>query len=135
MIVVDSSAVVAILCGEAEAELFSDIMEAGDARDMSAANMLETSMVMHNRLGAIAHRSIDEFITDADVDIIDMTRRTADIAFGAFRRFGKGAGRPSVLNFGDCFSYALARELNLPLLFKGNDFSQTDIQAATQTIS
>ena len=135
MIVVDSSAVVTILCGEAEAELFSDIMEAGDARDMSAANMLETSMVMHNRLGAIAHQSVDEFITDADVEFVDVTRRTADIAFGAFRRFGKGAGRPSVLNFGGCFSFALAQELNLPLLFEGNEFSQTNIQAATQTIS
>ncbi len=135
MIVIDSSAVVAILCGEAEAQQFSDIIEAADMRYLSAATMLETSMVMHNRLGAVADRSVDEFLEDAEVEVVNVTRRTADIAFAAFRQFGKGAGHPGVLNFGDCFSFALARELELPLLFKGNDFSRTDIQAATEIYS
>jgi ribonuclease VapC len=135
MIVIDLSAVVAILCGETEAQRYSDIMEAADGRYLSAANMLETSMVMHNRLGAVADRSVDEFLSDAEVEVVNVTRQTADIAFAAFRQFGKGTGRPGVLNFGDCFSYALARELELPLLFKGNDFSRTDIQAATEVYS
>ncbi len=135
MIVVDSSAVVAILCGEPEARLFSTIVEVSENCYLSAATMLEASMVMHNRLGTIADRSVDEFLADAEVEVVNVSRRTAEIAFVAFRRFGKGTGQPAVLNFSDCFSYALARDMDLPLLFKGNDFAQTDIRNARQEFS
>jgi ribonuclease VapC len=73
-------------------------------------------------------------LTDAEIQIVDVTRQTSDIAFDAFLRYGKGQGKGAGLNFGDCFSYALAKEMDLPLLFKGNDFSQTDLVAAVDVI-
>lgn len=135
MIVMDSSAVVAILIGEPDQEKFVDIIGKSALCFMSAANLLETRIVLFNRKRDAATHILDAFIVDAGAEIIAVTRQTSDIAFEAFLRYGKGQGSGAGLNYGDCFSYALAKEMDLPLLFKGNDFAQTDITAATETFS
>ncbi len=135
MIVMDSSAVVAILIGEPDQEKFVDIIGKSALCFMSAANLLETRIVLFNRKRDAATHILDAFIVDAGAEIIAVTRQTSDIAFEAFLRYGKGQGSGAGLNYGDCFSYALAKEMDLPLLFKGNDFAQTDIPAATKAFS
>ena len=135
MIVMDSSAVGAILIGEPDQEKFVDIIGKSALCFMSAANLLETRIVLFNRKRDAATHILDAFIVDAGAEIIAVTRQTSDIAFEAFLRYGKGQGSGAGLNYGDCFSYALAKEMDLPLLFKGNDFAQTDIPAATKAFS
>ena len=135
MIVVDSSAVVAILRDEPERQQFITIFDESEKCYISAATLLETRIVLHNQLLDGASVSLDAFLSGTDTQISDVSRTTSDIAFEAFLRYGKGQGIGAGLNFGDCFSYALAKQMNLPLLYKGNDFSQTDIQAATKTTS
>ena len=96
---------------------------------MSAATYLELSIVMENKGGPRAGYELDELIAQTDVEIVPVTLEQAEAARVAWRRFGKG-NHPARLNFGDCFSYALAKTAGEPLLFKGNDFSQTDIEPA-----
>jgi ribonuclease VapC len=127
-VIVDSSALIAILQGEPEAERLSRALARSHACLMSAANWLETSMIIFQRYG---YGGIEDL--DALTGKYGLTRRAvspiqAEIAREAFIRFGKGF-HPAKLNFGDCFAYALAKEINQPLLFKGDDFSQTDITA------
>lgn len=129
MIVVDSSALVAILRDEPERRGFIDIIvDHGDPR-LSAATYLETSMVMELRLGDRGAREVDTLIEDVGIEIMPFDRAQAITARTAFRRYGKGIHR-AALNFGDCFVYALAKTLDAPLLFKGNDFALTDIKRA-----
>ncbi|MBT3535636.1 MAG: type II toxin-antitoxin system VapC family toxin [Rhodospirillaceae bacterium] len=135
MIVLDSSAVIAILRGEPEQERFVEIIDNVESCHMSAATLLETRIVLFNRKRESATHVLDAFIADTAIDIVDVTRQTTDIAFEAFLRYGKGQGSGASLNFGDCFSYALAKQMDLPLLFKGNDFSQTDIVTAASIYS
>ncbi len=130
MIVIDSSAIVAILRNEPEKRALSEIVVSADVCYMSAATLLETRIVLFRRFGEGAELAIDAFVENLGVKIIDVTRETADIAFDAFRHYGKGMGHAASLNFGDCFSYALAKQMDLPLLYKGNDFPQTDIPSA-----
>lgn len=129
MIVVDTSALIAILLDEPERRTLIDvIVDYGDPC-VSAATYLEASMVMEAYSGIHGGRDIDDLIEDVGIRIIPVDQAQARIAREAFRRFGKGRHRAR-LNFGDCFVYALAKALDAPLLFKGNDFVLTDVKHA-----
>ncbi len=132
MIAVDTSALIAILLAEQEAEVFKHRLAAEPAR-VSAVSLQEASMVLAERLGdATAWQELDELIQAIPLEVIAHDQQLAEIARDAFLRFGKGR-HPARLNCGDCASYALAKSLNIPLLFKGTDFAQTDIVAALPT--
>ncbi|MCK6443120.1 type II toxin-antitoxin system VapC family toxin [Elstera cyanobacteriorum] len=124
--VIDTSAIIAILLGEPEAPELARAIEDGSPRLLSAANLLETSMVIEARKGDAAGRELDLLLYRAGIDVVPVDQEQAEIARVAWRRYGKGR-HPANLNFGDCFAYALAKTTGLPLLFKGDDFSQTDI--------
>jgi ribonuclease VapC len=133
VIVVDTSSVVAIFRQEADASSHAEAIGADDQPRMSAATVLETSMVLRGlkRISAAeAERWLDEFLQAASIQVEPVTREQADIARQAHVRFGKGTGHAAQLNFGDCFAYALARTLSAPLLYKGDDFSLTDLASA-----
>lgn len=131
MIVVDSSAVVAIFRQEDEAAHYVECITKDNDPIISAASIVETSIVLRG-LKKIpsdkAERWLDEFIEAAGIRIEPVTQEQARTARLAHRRFGKGTGHDAALNYGDCFSYALAKEMNAPLLCKGNDFPKTDIR-------
>ena len=127
--VIDSSAFIAILMGEPEGGAFIAAITADRTRLASAATMLETSMVLLSRKGEPGLSEFKAFVASAAVRVSGFVPEHVDVAVGAFRRFGKGR-HPAGLNFGDCFSYALAKAAGEPLLFKGDDFSQTDIGRA-----
>lgn len=131
MIVIDSSAIIAIFRQENDAAYFARCIATDDDPIMSAANILETSIVLRG-LKKIppdkAERWLDEFTEMAGIRIEPVTQEQARAARLAHLRFGKGTGHDAALNYGDCFSYALAKEMNAPLLCKGNDFPQTDIR-------
>ena len=129
--IVDSSALIAILRAEDDAPRFAEAL-ANDTvpRRLSAANYLETAIVIDGSRDPIASRRFDDLIVEAGLTIEPVTREQADIARAAYRDYGKGSGHTAQLNFGDCFAYALARVTAEPLLFKGNDFAATDIDLA-----
>jgi ribonuclease VapC len=124
--VIDSSALLAILFGEREKRRFNEMIEADAVRMMSAASYLESAIMIDDRLGAEGARDFKLFLAEADIAIEPVTLEQAELARDAYRRFGKG-NHVAALNFGDCFTYALAKATGEPLLFKGSDFSQTDI--------
>ena len=128
--IVDSSAAIAILRDEPEAADFADAIERAPARRISAANLLETAIVIDGSRDPIASRRLDDLVRDAGLIVEPVTEAQVRIARAAYRDFGKGSGHPAGLNFGDCFAYALARERGEPLLFKGNDFNHTDVASA-----
>ncbi len=127
--VIDTSAILAILGDEPERRAFNEAIESADPRLMSAASFAGTSMVIETRRGYEGLRDFDLFMAKAGIELAPVDADQAHIARQAFREFGKGR-HPAGLNFGDCFSYALARAEGLPLLFKGNDFARTDIEPA-----
>ncbi|MFV0309130.1 MAG: type II toxin-antitoxin system VapC family toxin [Desertimonas sp.] len=127
--VIDSSALAAVLFDEPERRVINERIEAADVRLMSAATLVEISIVVEARTGADGVRSLDEFIERAGIEIRSLDEAQARAARTAWSRYGKGR-HPAGLNFGDCCSYALARTLSLPLLFKGDDFAATDIVSA-----
>ncbi|MGI8949335.1 MAG: type II toxin-antitoxin system VapC family toxin [Ornithinimicrobium sp.] len=128
--IIDTSAVVAILKAEPQTQQMVDRMLEEDSPRMSAASYLETAIVV-DRLGDPAlSRRLDEVLVDLAVEIADVTAAQARIARQAYRDYGKGSGHQAGLNFGDCFSYALAVETREPLLFKGDDFGHTDVTSA-----
>ena len=133
MIVVDSSAVIAIFRQEDDAAHYARCIAADDDPIISAANIVETSIVLRG-LKKIApdraERWLDEFIETAGIRIESVTREQAAIARSAHRRFGEGTGHAAALNYGDCFSYALAKAMSAPLLCRGSDFPLTDIGIA-----
>lgn len=129
MIVIDSSALVAILRDEPERLKFIDAMIEYGEPCISAATYVETSMVMELRFGDRGGREIDTLLDDVGIATIPLDLAQARLAREAFRRFGKGRHR-AALNFGDCFTYALAKTLDAPLLFKGDDFVLTDLKRA-----
>jgi ribonuclease VapC len=124
--IIDTSAVLAILFQEADAERYANAIAAAESRRMSAASFLEAGIVVDSQLGAAAGRQLDALVARADIGIEPVTREQAVIARQAYLDYGKGR-HPAKLNFGDCFSYALAKATAMPLLFKGEDFSQTDV--------
>jgi ribonuclease VapC len=132
VIAVDTSAIVAIAKGEPEALLFSEVLGRPGRKLLSAASLIEVEMVTASVRSAIVDTGdwLDHFIELAGIEVEPVTVAQAQIARIAFRRFGKGTGHGAGLNFGDCFSYALAKALDVPLLFKGGDFGRTDIVSA-----
>jgi ribonuclease VapC len=129
LIVIDSSALVAILRDEPERLTFLDAIIDHGEPCISAATYVETAMVMELRFGDRGGREIDTLFDDVGIATIPFDQAQAKLAREAFRRFGKGRHRAG-LNFGDCFVYALAKTLDAPLLFKGNDFVLTDLKRA-----
>lgn len=130
MIVVDSSALIAILRREPEADAFLEIIAAADQCLLSAVSLLETSMVLAGRSGdASSWTELDALVAQASIDVVPQDAALTDAARAAFLRYGKGRDGAG-LNLGDCAAYALASSRDLPLLFKGTDFAQTDIEVA-----
>lgn len=128
--IIDSSALLAILFAQPEAAACAEAIEAAFYRRISAANFLETAVVVDGRRDPIIGRRFDDFLQEASVVIEPVDEAQVRIAREAYRDFGKRSGHPAQLNFGDCFAYALARHRGEPLLFKGNDFAHTDITSA-----
>ncbi|MFN8515781.1 MAG: type II toxin-antitoxin system VapC family toxin [Thermomicrobiales bacterium] len=127
--VIDTSAILAILLQEPEAERFIRAITAAQTRLLSAASLLEAGMLAQYRSGDSGNRDLDRLLITLRIEIATVTEQQAAIAREAHRRFGKGL-HPASLNYGDCFAYALARESGEPLLFKGDDFSRTDVAIA-----
>lgn len=130
-VIVDSSALVAILYDEPEAESYLRAIYAAAPCRISAANFLEAGIVIDGGRSPVASRRFDDLIREAQIVIEPVTEEQAHIARQAYRDYGRGSGHPARLNFGDCFAYALARATGEPLLFKGDDFRHTDIAPAT----
>lgn len=128
--IVETSAVIAIVRREPEREKFLAALDASAANWISAASYLEAAIVVDGSRDPVLSRYLDELLVASDTVIKPVTERQARIAREAYRDYGKGSGHPASLNFGDCFAYALARDLNEPLLFKGDDFRHTDIKPA-----
>lgn len=128
--IVDTSALIAILRAEPEAVACAKAIEAAPNRRISAASFVEAAIVIDGSRDPIASRRLDDLMTEAKFVIEPVTEAQARIAREAYRDFGRGSGHPARLNFGDCFAYALARSTGEPLLFKGDDFGWTDIAPA-----
>ena len=128
--ILDTSALIAILRFEAEAREFAEIIERATQRRISAVTYVECGAVIDGSRDPIASRRFDELVETAQIAIEPVTESQARIARQAYRDFGKGSGHPAKLNFGDCFSYALAKSKGEALLFKGRDFSRTDVKNA-----
>ena len=125
--IIDTSAIIAILRDEPEAMVFARAIADATVRRVSAVNFVESAAVIDASRDPIATRRFDDFIREANISIEPVTEVQAQIARNAYRDFGRGSGHSAKLNFGDCFAYALAKELGEPLLFKGADFGHTDI--------
>ena len=128
--ILDTSAVVAILRDEPEAGAFAKAIEDAAHRRISAVNYVEAAAVIDGSRDPIASRRFDELLREAEVAIEPVTEGQARTARAAYRDFGKGSGHPASLNFGDCFAYALAKAKREPLLYKGEDFTHTDVEPA-----
>lgn len=124
--VIDTSAVMAILRREAESSSFADYIERARTRYISAVSVLEAGIVTRTKAGIAGARELDAFIAAAKLDVIAFDAEQAAIAREAFERYGKGR-HPAALSFGDCAAYALAMSRAEPLLFKGEDFAATDV--------
>jgi ribonuclease VapC len=129
--IVDSSAVLAILWGEGPARACAEALEAAAVSRISSANWLEASIVVDSKRDPVASRRFDQLITEARLVIEPVTEDQARIAREAYRDFGKGSGHPAQLNFGDCFAYALAKTTSESLLFTGHEFGHTDVASAS----
>jgi ribonuclease VapC len=127
--VIDTSALVAILLGEPEAERFALTIAGDPKRFISTITALETAIVIEAKKGESGGRELDLLLHQARIEMVPITAEQFEIARSAWRKYGKGR-HPAGLNIGDCCSYALAKGAGEPLLFKGNDFSQTDIKKA-----
>ncbi|MFZ2007799.1 MAG: type II toxin-antitoxin system VapC family toxin [Stellaceae bacterium] len=128
--IIDTSAVVAVLFEEPEMPAFAQAMEDAVNCRMSAANFLEATIVIDGWRDPVVSRRLDDLINAVGIAIEPFDEVQARLARAAYQDFGKGSGHPARLNFGDCFAYALARQRGEPLLFKGNDFIHTDITPA-----
>ena len=124
--VIDTSALLAILQNEPERRMFNKAIEAADTRLISTASFVEVSIVIESRYGPDSIRDLDLFLSKAEIELVPVDSDQAFEARQAFRQYGKGR-HTAGLNFVDCFSYALAKSLGEPLLFKGEDFSKTDL--------
>lgn len=128
--ILDASAVIAILRDEPEAAHFARAIQDAGHRRISAVNYVEAAAVIDRSRDPVASRQFDDLLREARVTVEPVTQVQARIARAAYRDFGKGSGHPAKLNFGDCFAYALAKDMGEPLLFKGDDFPHTDIACA-----
>ena len=129
--VIDSSAILAILQNEPERRSFNEAIQSAAFRRLSAASLLELSIVLEARFGADGQGDLDVFVAAAEIEAVSFDRDQAELARLAFRRFGKGRHRAG-LNLGDRFSYALAKSLAAPLLYKDDDFIHTDLAPAME---
>ena len=130
MIVADTSAIIAIAFAEPEREAFLKAIESAQRTLISSVSAVEARMVVHGRRGQRAVVLLDDLLRSPLFEIVPPGPAETDAAYGAFVIFGKGSGHAAGLNFGDIFSYALAKVRGLPLLYKGTDFSETDIASA-----
>ena len=128
--VIDTSAVLAILFEEPESPTIRQAIEDDPIRLMSSGSFLETSIVIEARFGEHGGRELDLLLHTAQIEVVSVDRDQAEVAREGYRRYGKGR-HPAGLNFGDCFAYALSRCTGEKLLFKGDDFSRTDVEAVT----
>lgn len=128
--IIDASALIAILRDEPEAADCAAVIEAAPRRRISAANFVEAAIVIDAGRDPVASRRFDDLLREAQIVIEPVTETQARIAREAYRDYGRGSGHAARLNFGDCFAYALARETGEPLLFKGDDFTHTDVTPA-----
>ncbi len=128
--IVDSSAIVAILKHEPDARKLAEIIENTSNCRMSAVTFVETAIVIDSKRNSTLSRRLDDLCRDAEIELVAVDETQARIARQAYRDFGKGSGHPAKLNFGDCFAYALAKAVGEPLLYKGRDFSHTDVASA-----
>jgi len=128
--IVDASAVIAILRQEPEAEAFARAISSATVRRISAVNYVEAAAVIDGSRDPVASRRFDDLVRAAQLLIEPVTEAQACMARQAYRDFGKGSGHPARLNLGDCFAYALAKVKDEPLLFKGDDFIHTDVISA-----
>jgi ribonuclease VapC len=127
--IVDSSAVLAIVLQEPDGRRYLRAVLDATPRRMSVSNWLEATMVVDRRGNDLAITRFEDFMQTAEIELMPVSISQATIARRAWRVFGRGS-HPARLNYGDCFAYALAKETREPLLFKGNDFAQTDIEPA-----
>jgi ribonuclease VapC len=127
--VIDTSALVAVLFDEPEAAAFRLAIERDPVRLVSAGSLLETALVAESRVGNAGGQALDLAVHRAHIQVMSVDAEQVEVARQAYRTYGKGR-HPAGLNFGDCFAYALSRVSGEPLLFKGNDFAQTDVERA-----
>jgi ribonuclease VapC len=125
--VIDTSAIIAVLLKKTAAERVTAAIETGNPRLLSAASLVEASIVIERRKGDAGGRELDLMIYRSEIDVVEVDRDQAELARMAWRQFGKGR-HAAALNYGDCFAYALAKSRGLPLLCVGDDFSRTDIE-------
>jgi ribonuclease VapC len=129
-VIVDTSALIAIVTDEPDALVYASALTGGAGAHLSSANYLEAGIVADRSANSADGHRLDRLLREANVTIEPVTAEQARIAREAYRDFGKGSGHPAGLNFGDCFAYALAKDRGEPLLFKGDDFSHTDVRSA-----
>jgi ribonuclease VapC len=129
-LIVDTSAIVAVLAGENDAALHAAALVDARSSTMSAAAYVECGIVLDRHASPTAGWNLDQFLIESRIGIASFTPEQARLARMAYRDFGRGSGHPARLNFGDCFSYALAIDRNEPLLYKGDDFGHTDVRSA-----
>ncbi len=128
--IVDTSAIVAVVLGESEADELLGLMAQAPAVRMSSASYLECALVLDHRLGPAGRARFDRLLTRLEIALVEVTTTQAERARAANLRYGKGAGHPAKLNYGDLFAYALAAETGEPLLYVGADFTYTDLTSA-----
>lgn len=128
--IVDASAICSIMLEEPDLELYLAALNEAPNCKMSVANWLEAAIRIDQAGTSVSSAAFDELIEKTPIDLIPVTPSQANRARRAYQMYGRGTGHPAKLNYGDCFAYALARETGEPLLFKGNDFKHTDIDAA-----
>ncbi len=132
--IIDTSAIVAVLRDEPGAEVYARLIAMAAIARISAGTYIELGVVVDGSRDAVSSGALDPFLAESHIQIEPLTESQARIARVAYQRFGKGSGHPARLNLGDCFGYALARDLGEPLLFKGNDFKLTDIEIVIEPI-
>ena len=128
--IVDPSALVAVLAGEPDSELYVRALAGAPSLSMSAVGLVEASIVVDSGRSPSTRRRLDALLRDVGIVVREVTAEQALLARDAYRDYGKGSGSPARLNLGDCFSYALAMSRGEPLLFKGDDFTHTDVMVA-----
>ena len=130
--IIDASAIVAIALKEATAPSLLTAIINADSCGISASTYLEACIVIDSRRNPVAGRRLDELMRSSEIEVVPFSEEQARIARQAYRDYGRGSGHPANLNFGDCFSYALAAERREPLLYVGDDFVHTDIRSALE---
>jgi ribonuclease VapC len=133
-VIVDTSALIAIMRDEPDAAVYAEALATASAALLSAANYVETAIIVDASRNPLAVRRFDTLLRVAGLSVAPVTAEQARIAREAYRDFGKGSGHPAGLNFGDCFAYALAKHHDDALLFKGDDFTHTDIAPAVPQV-